>query len=78
MPEDPTKMETPKPIKDVKVKRTQLFINNQFVDSVSGKTFDSINPATEDVICQVQEGDKADVDKVVEAARVAMKRGSPW
>lgn len=71
-------METPKPIKDVKVKRTQLFINNQFVDSVSGKTFDSINPATEDVICQVQEGDKADVDKAVEAARVAMKRGSPW
>lgn len=33
--------------------QTKLFINNEFVDSVSGKTFPTENPATEEVICQV-------------------------
>ncbi len=42
-----------KPIKNISVKRTQLFINNQYVDSVSGRTFETINPATEEVICKV-------------------------
>lgn len=36
----------------------QVFINNDFVDSQSGKTFPTINPATGEVICQVAEGDK--------------------
>ena len=36
----------------------QLFINNEFVDSVSGKTFPTINPVTEEKICDVAEGDK--------------------
>jgi hypothetical protein len=44
---------------------TRLFINNEFVNSVSGKTFDVVNPATEEVICAVQEADAADVDKAV-------------
>jgi aldehyde dehydrogenase (NAD+) len=30
-----------------------LFIDNEFVDSVSGKTFATIDPATEEEICQV-------------------------
>lgn len=34
------------------------FINNEFVDSVSKKTFPTINPATEEIICEVAEGDK--------------------
>ena len=38
------------------VKYTQLFINNEFVDAVSGKTFDTVNPATEEVIAKVAEG----------------------
>ena len=42
----------------------QLFIDNEFVDAVSGKTFPTIDPSTEEVICHVAEGDKADVDKV--------------
>ncbi|XP_075266013.1 retinaldehyde dehydrogenase 3-like, partial [Convolutriloba macropyga] len=67
-----------KPIKNPEIKRTQLFINNEYVDCVSGKTFESVNPATEETICMVQEGDKADVDKAVAAARAAMKRNSPW
>lgn len=40
------------------IKYTKIFINNEFVDSKSGKTFPSINPATETVIAQVAEGDK--------------------
>ena len=36
----------------------QLFINNEFVDSASGKTFPTINPATGLKICDVAEGDK--------------------
>ena len=40
---------------------TQLFINNEFVDSVSGKTFPTINPVTEEKICDVAEGDKVSI-----------------
>ena len=53
------------------IKYTKLFINNEFVDSASGKTFPTIDPATEQVICQISEGDKADVDKAVKAAKVS-------
>jgi aldehyde dehydrogenase (NAD+) len=35
-----------------------LFINNEFVDSVSGKTFPTVNPATGKKIVDVAEGDK--------------------
>ena len=45
---------------------------------MSGKTFPTINPSTGEKICDVQEGDKADVDKAVKAAREAFKLGSPW
>jgi len=60
------------------IKFTQLFINNEFVDAVNGRTFSTINPCTEKVICQVSEGDKDDIDKAVAAAREAFKRGSVW
>eukprot|EP00090_Calanus_glacialis_P047358 TRINITY_DN9794_c0_g1_i1.p1 TRINITY_DN9794_c0_g1~~TRINITY_DN9794_c0_g1_i1.p1 ORF type:complete len:493 (-),score=183.08 TRINITY_DN9794_c0_g1_i1:111-1589(-) len=66
------------PIVNPEIKFTKLFINNEWVDSVSGKTFPTINPATGEVICQVQEGDKADVEKAVKAARAAFKLGSEW
>uniref|UniRef100_T1JCH5 Aldehyde dehydrogenase domain-containing protein n=1 Tax=Strigamia maritima TaxID=126957 RepID=T1JCH5_STRMM len=65
-------------IKNPEIKYTQIFINNEWHNSVSGKTFPTINPATGDKICDVQEGDKADVDKAVAAARAAFKRGSTW
>lgn len=42
--------------------QTKLLINNQFVPAVSGKTFPTLNPSTEQVITQVAEADKADVD----------------
>ncbi|CAB3405628.1 unnamed protein product [Caenorhabditis bovis] len=57
---------------------TQLFINNEFVDAKSGKTFETINPANEKVIARVAEGDKADVDIAVKAAKNAFRTGSEW
>ena len=60
------------------VKYTKIFINNEWHDSVSGKTFPTINPATGEKICDVAEGDKADVDKAVAAANDAFKLGGPW
>ncbi|MDP6924226.1 MAG: aldehyde dehydrogenase family protein [Candidatus Scalindua sp.] len=62
---------------DVKIKPGKLFINGRWVDSVSGKTFDTLNPATEDVITSVAEGDSTDIDLAVTAAREAFENG-PW
>mmetsp|Transcript_25543 Transcript_25543/g.52339 ORF Transcript_25543/g.52339 Transcript_25543/m.52339 type:complete len:496 (-) Transcript_25543:190-1677(-) len=57
---------------------TRLFINNEFVNSVAGKTFETVNPATEEVVCSVQEAGPEDVDKAVAAAKAAFEVGSPW
>jgi len=61
----------------VAVRATKLLINNQWVESSSGKTFPTINPATGQEICSVAEADAADVDKAVHAARAAFEKG-PW
>ena len=42
-----------------KVATQKMFIDGKWVESVSGKTFETINPSTGDVICAVAEGDKA-------------------
>ncbi|XP_041371314.1 aldehyde dehydrogenase, mitochondrial-like [Gigantopelta aegis] len=68
----------PQPVREPEIKHAQIFINNKFVDSVSGKRFPSISPVTEEVICEIAEGDKADVDLAVKAARDAFRLGSPW
>ncbi|KAJ9583103.1 hypothetical protein L9F63_022546, partial [Diploptera punctata] len=60
------------------VKYTKLFINNEFVDSVSGKTFATINPSNGKKIADIAEGDKADIDIAVAAAKAAFKIGSPY
>ena len=52
-------------------RRYQLFINGRFVDSQSGKTFESISPHDRSVVAEVAEGDKADIDAAVAAARAA-------
>jgi aldehyde dehydrogenase (NAD+) len=54
-----------------------MLIGGKWVDSVSGKTFPTMNPATGETICQVAEGDKADIDRAVKAARKAFEEG-PW
>ncbi len=57
--------------------QTRLLIDGQWRDSVSGKTFETVNPATEEVIAHVAEGDAADIDLAVKAARKAFDHG-PW
>jgi acyl-CoA reductase-like NAD-dependent aldehyde dehydrogenase len=61
----------------VTVKYTKLFINGEFVDSVSGKTFETLDPRTGDVIARVSEAGHEDVDLAVKAARAAFDHG-PW
>src|SRR5436305_14399094 len=75
-----TATKAPRAVKSVKppqVKNQPLLIGGKWQDSASGKTFETINPATGEVICQVAEGDKADVDLAVQAARRAFDEG-PW
>ncbi|MBU8732307.1 aldehyde dehydrogenase [Cytobacillus oceanisediminis] len=60
----------------IKAINCQHFINGQFVDSKNQKTFENINPATEEVLSTVAEGGKEEVDYAVAAARRALK--GPW
>uniref|UniRef100_J3MFF7 Aldehyde dehydrogenase 1 n=1 Tax=Oryza brachyantha TaxID=4533 RepID=J3MFF7_ORYBR len=57
------------------IRHTKLFINGRFVDAVSGKTFETRDPRTGDVIASIAEGDKEDVDLAVRAAREAFDHG---
>ncbi|KAF7717768.1 Aldehyde dehydrogenase [Penicillium ucsense] len=50
-----------------------LFINNEFIKGVEGKTFETINPTTEKVITSVHEATEKDVDVAVKAAREAFE-----
>jgi len=58
-------------------KPRKMLIDGKWVTSVSGKTFPTYNPATGEVLAQVAEGDKADIDAAVKAARKAFESG-PW
>src|SRR6202451_998261 len=51
----------------------QLFINGQWADAASGKTFDTPNPATGETLARVAEGDAEDIDRAVRAARAALE-----
>src|SRR5882724_5772914 len=61
----------------VKIRQTKMLIDGKWVDAQSGKTFETLNPSTGEVIANVAEGDKADVDKAAKAARKAFEKG-PW
>ena len=55
--------------------RGQAFIDGKFTDAASGKTFDSINPATGAVLTPVAECDAEDVNRAVAAGRAAFEDG---
>ncbi|KAI7885958.1 aldehyde dehydrogenase domain-containing protein [Mucor mucedo] len=57
--------------KEVKV-HTHLFINNEFVPG-HGPLIETINPATEEVICAVHSADESDVDAAVRAAKLCYR-----
>lgn len=59
------------------IRQTGILIGDEFRPSVSGKTFSTVNPATEEVICEIAEGDVEDVNLAVHAARSAFENG-PW
>ena len=65
-----------RPAKPV-IRQTRHLINNQWVDAVEGGHFETLNPATGEVIAKVAAGTAADVDKAVKAARRALESG-PW
>ena len=65
------------PTTNPEIRQTECLIGGQWTPSASGKTFETVNPATEEVITQVAEGDAKDVDLAVEAARNALEHG-PW
>jgi 5-carboxymethyl-2-hydroxymuconic-semialdehyde dehydrogenase len=53
------------------------YMEGGFRESLSGGTFETLNPATNEVIAEVADGQAADVDAAVEAARRAFDEG-PW
>lgn len=54
-------------------RETRLFINNEWVNAKSGKTFPTVNPVTEEVIAEIQSAGQEDVDAAVVAASAAFK-----
>jgi aldehyde dehydrogenase (NAD+) len=65
------------PQKPSKIKDQLLFIDGKWCQSASGKSFETVDPSTNQVICRVAEGDAADVELAVAAARRAFDFG-PW
>jgi aldehyde dehydrogenase (NAD+) len=55
---------------------TQLLIGGKFKDSISGKTFATINPATEEILAEISEAVEPDIDAAVKAARSAFNHKS--
>ena len=55
----------------------QMFINGQWMDAASGRTFETPNPATGETLARVAEGDAEDINRAVTAARKAFEEG-PW
>ena len=57
--------------------KRKMLINGKWVDSASGKTFPTFNPATGEVLAMVAEGNREDINLAVKAARAAFETG-PW
>ena len=53
----------------------KMLINGKWVEAASGKTFPTYNPATGEVLAQIAEGDREDIDRAVKAARTAFETG---
>ncbi|HEY2911318.1 MAG TPA: aldehyde dehydrogenase family protein [Gemmataceae bacterium] len=66
-----------KPMAQPTIRQTECFIGGRWTPAASGKTFETINPATEEVLAEVAEGDAEDVDAAATAARDALENG-PW
>src|SRR5215472_8773214 len=58
------------------VKAYQMYLNGEWVESKSGKTFPVYDPSSEEVIAQVPDANAEDVDRAVTAARAAFDEGA--
>jgi len=58
-------------------RKHKMLINGKWVEAASGKTFPTYDPATGEVLAQVAEGDREDINRAVGAARAAFETG-PW
>lgn len=65
------------PVREFLGRPHRLLIGGEWIDSASGKQFTSFDPATGDALVDVAEGDAADIDAAVRAARTAFDEG-PW
>jgi phenylacetaldehyde dehydrogenase len=64
-------------VADFLEKPRKMLINGKWVSAISGKTFPTYNPSTGEVLAQVAEGDREDINEAVKAARKAFDHG-PW
>ncbi|KPM07722.1 aldehyde dehydrogenase X, mitochondrial-like protein [Sarcoptes scabiei] len=65
-------------MEDFAIKFTKLFIENEWHDSITGRRFETINPATQKHLAYVAEATELDIDKAVTAAIKAFHSTSPW
>jgi phenylacetaldehyde dehydrogenase len=56
----------------------KLLIDGEWVEAASGKTFTTLNPATEEVLAEVAHGQAEDIEQAIRAARKAFADDSPW
>src|SRR5262249_7449581 len=56
----------------------KLMIDGEWVEAASGQTFETLNPATEEVLAEIAYGQAEDIDRAVKAARKAFADDSPW
>ncbi len=64
-------------VTDFITKPRKMFINGKWVEAASGKTFPTYDPATGEVLAQVAEGDREDIDRAVRP-RGKLSRAGPW
>lgn len=76
MANDPSAAGTPPTAAAATLKSFKHFINGEFVDSQSGKSFEKRSPADNALIGHVQEGGQPEIDAAVAAGRAAME--GPW
>jgi acyl-CoA reductase-like NAD-dependent aldehyde dehydrogenase len=70
-------MELERRVADLATSPKRLLIGGEWVEAASGKTFDTVNPATGETLAEIVWGEAEDIDRAVRAARMAFDSG-PW
>ncbi|MEH7417048.1 aldehyde dehydrogenase [Neobacillus drentensis] len=61
--------------KEIKIQASKLFINGEYVDSISGKSFDTFNPATNQKLTTVASANEEDVERAISVAQRTFESG---